>query len=91
MSITKNDLKLFGKELKQDIVSTLMIWMSQNFPTKSEVGEIVDEKLYTQLQPIKIQISELQDTVATLDAKFTEITAVNSAQIQDIKVKIGLD
>lgn len=90
MALTKDDKKYINDVMKvnnRELLSELMIWMSQHFPTKKEVGEIVDEKLIT----IKYQISDLQNAVSTLDSRFTEITTFQQAEIQNMKVRIGLD
>ena len=85
-SSTKENNEFIFKTMDQRF-KDLMIWMSQNFPNKSEVGQIVDEKLL----PVKQQISVLQDAVVSLGTKFTEISTFQQAEIQDIKIKIGLN
>ena len=69
--------------------SEFKIWISQNFLTKDEAASKKDlGGLETRLNR---KISAVQDAVVTIDSKFTEITAIHSAEIHDVKLKIGMN
>lgn len=85
MALDKNDKQFIQEAIKENntvLAKQLMIWMLQNFLTKD--GAVSKDFLDHQLRPIKNQLSQLQDGLTALDSKFTEITIIQQAEIQDI-------
>jgi hypothetical protein len=65
MALSENDLKIF-KQVIVDSIQENNIRLAQIFPTKIEIEEIINGKLDEELTPIRVQLSETRDMVASI-------------------------